>query len=121
MLIVVRDIRLQFYHHVEKKLVAARFDKLGLTAYGSTEASASYAFKKLFNTFVHVLRDKGQIVERLDQAGVNWCWAEDYPDDLPKYEDTNQLFAASGLSTKWLSAEWLSADRSGNEALAAAA
>ncbi len=117
-LIVVTGIRLDFYYHVEKQLVAARFAKLGLTAYGSTEASASYAFKKLFNTFVHVLRNKGRIEERLNRAGVEWYWAEDYPDNLPEYENTNHLRASSSSG---LSAKWLPADRLGHQALAAAA
>ena len=57
-LVIVTGIQLDFYHHATEKMVAARFPKLHLTAHGDTEGSAKYAFKKLFNTFVHVLRVK---------------------------------------------------------------
>ena len=90
-LVIVTDIQLDFYHHVTEKMVAARFPKLHLTAYGDTEGSAKHDFKKLFNTFVHVLRERGLLEDRLNKAGVNWLWADECSGDLPEYEDTNQL------------------------------
>ena len=72
--------------------MAARLRKLGLTAYGSTEAEAVLACKKLFNKFVHTYRARGEIEKRLDQVGVEWHWADEYPEDAPAYEDTNRLF-----------------------------
>ena len=83
--------------HGELGLFAARFEKLGLTAYGHTESEAVLELKKLFNKFVRVYREAGQIETRLEQAGVEWYWADEYPSDMPPFEDTNEMF-----SNPWL-------------------
>ena len=66
---------------------AARFKKLGLTAYGHNKTEAMSNLKKLFNRFIHLHRDGGTLEARLEQAGVEWSWADEYTGN---YEDTNQ-------------------------------
>ena len=81
--------------HRERGVFAARFVKLGLTAYGRTEERAVLELKRLFNSFVRRYRELGQIEKRLNQAGVEWCWEDDYPKDRPAFEDTNKLFGST--------------------------
>ena len=89
---VVVTTPLTLVRHRERELVAARFRELGLTAYGRTESEAVLALKRLFNKFVRSYRESGQIEARLDQVGAKWYWADEYPDTLPPFEDTNELF-----------------------------
>ena len=89
---VVVMAKLSLVHHAERELVAARFRKLGLTAYGRTDSEAVLALKRLFNKFVRSYRASGQTQMRLAQAGVEWHWADEYPEDAPPFEDTNDLF-----------------------------
>lgn len=88
---VVVTTPLTLVHHRKREVVAARFRELGLTAYGRTEFEAVLALKRLFNKFVHTYRESGQIEARLEQVGVRWYWADEYPDTLPPFEDTNEL------------------------------
>ena len=81
-----------FYDHKTEDIVAARFEELGLTAYGRTRPEAVLACKKLFNKFIHTHRNRGDIGKRLDKAGVEWYWSDEYPEDRPEYENTNRLF-----------------------------
>ena len=92
---VVVQVELSLMRHSERNIVAARFEKLGLTAYGHTESEATLNLKKLFHNFIHLYRETGQIESRLDQVGVTWHWADDHSPELPPYEDTNDLFAKS--------------------------
>lgn len=66
---------------------AARFKSLGLTAYGHTTSEAMRNLKKMFNRFIHLHRNAGTLEARLEQAGVEWSWADEY---MGNYEDTNQ-------------------------------
>lgn len=66
---------------------AARFKKLGLTAYGRTNSVALDNLKLMFNRFIHAHRKAGTLVHRLERAGVEWSWADEYKGS---YEDTNQ-------------------------------
>ena len=69
------------------EVFAARFRKLGLTAYGHTRADALDNLKRLFNRFIHGHRREGTLVSRLESAGVEWSWADEYDGT---YENTNQ-------------------------------
>ena len=75
------------YHHKDSGVRAARFEKLGLTAYGHSEDEALQSLKKLFNKFVRTYRASGQLGERLDQVSVEWHLAKDFEGD---YEDTSE-------------------------------
>jgi hypothetical protein len=88
--LVVVKVHLTLARHAKRGLIAARFKELGLTAYGSTEAQAILSVKRLFNKFVHAYKEAQQLGLRLDQAGVEWYWADDNP--ASTYEDTNELF-----------------------------
>lgn len=89
---VVVTTPLTLVRHMDREVVAARFRELGLTAYGRTEFEAVLALKRLFNKFVRSYRASGQIEARLNQVNVTWYWADEYPQDLPPYEDTTGLF-----------------------------
>ena len=77
-------VRLEKRDHT---VFAARFTKLGITAYGHTKSEAVSNLKLLFNRFIHIHRDAGLLKARLEKAGVEWSWADEY---TGKYEDTNQ-------------------------------
>lgn len=77
----------------QEGVYAAQFRELGLTGYGSAETEATLALKRLFNRFIHYYRDAGRIEERLDELGATWYWADEYPEGLPPFEDTNGLSA----------------------------
>jgi hypothetical protein len=70
-----------------RDIFAARFKKLGLTAYGRNNNVAMDNLKSMFNRFIHAHRNAGTLVQRLEQAGVEWSWADEYKGS---YEDTNQ-------------------------------
>lgn len=89
---VVVATPLTLIRHRDRDVVAARFRELGLTAYGRTESEAVLALKRLFNKFVRSYRESGQIEARLNQVGAKWYWADEYPDTLPPFEDTDELF-----------------------------
>ena len=76
-------------HNVQAELHAARFEDLGLTAYGATPDEAVAALKRMFNTFIHAHRRLGSLEDTLNQLGVNWYWADEYPSNCPPYENTN--------------------------------
>lgn len=79
-------------------VVAARFEQLGLTAYGNSKEEAVTSLKKMFNKFIHAYRSEGQLEQRLNQLGVEWCWAKDYPTESQPFEDTNPGAARVGHS-----------------------
>ena len=76
-------------YNEEARLHVARFDELGLTSFGDNHDQAVQRLKKLFNTFIHAHRELGVLGETLNQLGVTWHWADEYPEDSPDYEDTN--------------------------------
>ena len=85
--VVVEDL----YDHQGTGQVAARYEVLGLTAYGQTKEEASAALKKLFNQDVNYYRGKGLLEERLELLGIEWYWENEYPTDRLPYEDTAEL------------------------------
>ena len=90
--LVVVITRLAVHEHERIDGWVARFDKLALTAYGETRDGAIQNYKKLFNRFVHRHREIGQLEQRLDKSGVEWCWADQYD---AEYEDTNRIMDTS--------------------------
>ena len=114
MRLVVVMAPLTLLTHKEREVTAARFEGLGLTAYGRTESEAILSLKKLFNKFIHFYRSAGQLKHRLNELDVEWYWADEYPEDLPHYEDTNDLMASqpsrdeSGFSKTAVSSTWMS-------------
>ena len=88
---VVVTSSLDLYKGSSKPYIVARLVDLGLTAYGDTEEECMDALKRLFNKFIHTYRENGQLVKRLNQAGVDWQWEKDYPTDAPSYENTNAV------------------------------
>jgi hypothetical protein len=69
-----------------RDVFAARFKKLGLTAYGHNNSEAVSNLKLMFNRFIYTHRKAGTLVSRLEKAGVEWSWADKY---AGTYEDTN--------------------------------
>ena len=90
---VVVVVREEFWGHAASGTVAARYDALGLTAYGTTEAEAAAALRKLFSADIGYYRSKGLLEQRLALLGAEWYWADEYPDDWPPYEDTDPAAA----------------------------
>ena len=88
---VVVNIGCIIQHHSEDNVFAARFKQLGLTGYGDTEEEAVDSFKRLFNRFVRIHRTSGKLEEVLNRSQVEWHWRDQYPDDRPAVEDTNEL------------------------------
>ena len=86
---VVVLVREEIYKHEDSGTFAARYESLRLTAYGDTEDEACTELKKLFNLDINYYRDKGLLEERLNRLGVKWYWADQYPADMPPYEDTS--------------------------------
>jgi hypothetical protein len=70
----------------DNDVFAVRFKKLGLTAYGHTKSEGLHNLKIMFNRFIHTHRKAGTLVNRLEQAGVEWAWVDEY---TGSYEDTN--------------------------------
>ncbi|MCI0441491.1 MAG: hypothetical protein L0177_20505 [Chloroflexi bacterium] len=77
--------------HESGDLFAARFPELGLTAYGRTEEQAWDDLKIMCRAFIGELRRRGVLERRLNEVGVRWHWAEEYPDDLSTAADTTML------------------------------
>ena len=88
---VVVNISCIIQHHSEDNVFAARFKQLGLTGYGDTEEEAVDNCKRLFNRFIRTYRATGKLAEVLNRATVEWHWRDEYPDDRPAFEDTNEL------------------------------
>ena len=91
--LVVVTVPLTIYRSNRRPIVAARFEQLGLTAYGTSREEAVATLKNMFNRFIHAYRRVGQLEQRLNQLGVEWCWAKDYPTGSPPFENTNQSHA----------------------------
>ena len=88
---VAVSIRCAMYRDEEDASFAAHFIDFGLIARGQTEGEAVRRCKQLFNKFVYAYRSVGQLEMRLDQAGVQWWWLDDYPKELPEPENTDLL------------------------------
>lgn len=68
--------------------VAARFDNLGLHAYGRSGEEAELNLRKLFAEDVAYYRKLNKLAEHLNRLGLeygkDWYWEDDYPaDGLP--------------------------------------
>ena len=79
------------YTSAERKAFAVRIPGMGLTGYGDTEGAAWQAFKELFSVAIKFYRERGQLEQEMNDAGVEWQWADDYDGE---YEDV------SGLATQ---------------------
>ncbi len=90
---VVVTVEEELSRHEASGTVAARYDALGLTAYGTTEDEASAELRRLFGRDVDYYRGKGLLERRLNLLGVEWCWADEYPADGPPYEDAGSAAA----------------------------
>ena len=77
----------QVLTHQSGQVVAARFRKLGLTAYAETEEEALERLRRMYATFVRHLRESGHLVQRLEQAGVRWYRVTDFEQLGRAYED----------------------------------
>lgn len=77
----------QVLTHQSGQVVAARFRKLGLTAYAKTEDVALERLRQMFAAFIRNLRDSGHLVQRLEQAGVRWYRVTDFEQLGRPYED----------------------------------
>lgn len=88
------------YCHGESGVHAARFEKLGLSAYGNSEDEAMQTLKRLFNKFVRTYRASGQLEIRLKQANVEWYLASKFEGE---YEDTSETLPkrAGALNVSW--------------------
>jgi hypothetical protein len=87
---VVVNVSQANFSRKDGKLIAARFVDLGLAAYRRTEAEASAALRGLFRVFINELRQRGELEDRLTRLGVDWYWADEYPDDWANVEDTTE-------------------------------
>ena len=90
---VVVTVEEELSRHEASGTVAARYDALGLTAYGTTEDEAAAELRRLFGRDVDYYREKGLLERRLDLLGVEWCWADEYPAGGPPYEDAGSVAA----------------------------
>lgn len=79
------------YTSAEREAFAVRIPGMGLTGYGDTEGAAWQAFKELFSVAIKFYRERGQLEQEMNDAGVEWQWADDYDGE---YEDV------SGLATQ---------------------
>ena len=83
-------LTLSVARYENRDIVVARFEALGLTAYGRTEAYAVFVLKRMFNAFIRKHREWGNVEDRLNRARVAWCWDKERPPGL-QYEDTDDL------------------------------
>ena len=112
---------LSLAHSEAEGIYAARFGELGLTSFGKTPEDAITKVKRMFNAFIHSCREFGLLESTLDRLGVQWHWADEYPDDGPEYENTNETApadSAQALAT-YDAEEWV--EQAANHHLAAAA
>ena len=93
--IVVVLTPMSFYRHRSRDVFAARFNALGLTAYGYSKDESAAACKKLFNKFIHGHRERGTLVDILNRCDVEWYWEDEYPADKPDYDNTNLALTTS--------------------------
>ena len=64
------------YNHKSGKIVAARLEELGLTAYGHTREEAITACENLFDKFTLAYKNRGSLIDRLNEVGVAWHWVD---------------------------------------------
>ena len=76
------------YASTEREAFAVRIPGMGLTGYGDTEGAAWQAFKELFSVAIRFYRERGRLEQELNDAGVEWQWADDHEGD---YEDVSGL------------------------------
>ena len=76
------------HESAEREAFAVRIPGMGLTGYGNTESAAWQAFKELFSVAIWFYRERGRVEQELNDAGVEWQWADDYEGE---YEDVSGL------------------------------
>ena len=84
---VVVVVTPQIGTHEESGYTVARFSELSLWAHGEDQATALESLKAHFRTFIEVLRETGELEERLTRAGVEWCPVAQAEQQGIEYED----------------------------------
>ena len=78
---VVVVLDLKFYEKATPTSVAARFENLGLTAYGSDREEAESNLRRLFDQLINYYRNRGRLEQYLNRRGVEWAPEQDYAGD----------------------------------------
>lgn len=60
----------------------ARINELGITGYGNSEENALSRVKVMFGSWVHAHRYNNDLIECLEQSGLEWCLQPDYAGHL---------------------------------------
>lgn len=84
---VVVVVTPQIGKHEESGYTIARFGELGLWAHGKDQSAALESLKAHFRTYIEVLRDTGELTERLNAAGVTWHPVSEAEEQGIEYED----------------------------------
>ena len=87
--VVILTVSYAYYEDAE--LHAASFADMGLTSFGNTPSRALRRLKTQYRDYIHALRNHGLIKENLDRLGVEWYWDDEYPEDRPRFEQTNDI------------------------------
>lgn len=86
---VVIETRITIEKWDNWQMFAARLLNLGLTAYEYTEEEARVSVRHLFNEFVNMHREVGDLTEHLARLNVDWGWESDYMRSGRRYEVTS--------------------------------
>ena len=87
---VVVVLKPAFERYGRHALWAARFQDMGLTAYGVTKEQAFDNLKHMFNLRIQALRRRGLVADELKRLDVKWAWESEYPEDWTPYEHANE-------------------------------
>ena len=72
--VVIDEHDIDILYNESDDVYAARWRRLGLTAYGRTEPEAVEAVHRLCRKMVQTCHADGQLARRLDDLGVTWRW-----------------------------------------------
>ena len=106
--LVVVDVQPALQINEDLGLTAARYEQLGLVAYGKDRAEAVSELKRVFNYIIRFHRERGQLPAYLERMGVNWTPASEYSG---RYENTNtgqietgsqQVYRQTPLDRNWV-------------------
>jgi hypothetical protein len=87
---VVVVLKPMFERYGKHALWAARFQDMGLTAYGMTQEQALDNLKHMFHLRIQALRRRGLVAAELSRLKARWSWERDYPEDWIPYEHANE-------------------------------
>ena len=88
-------------------LFAARFRRLGLTAYGNTREEALSELKRLFSFFVRKHRENGTLESFLNKADIEWYHEENYPQGKGPVEYVDEPHGAHRADTSQTAKGWV--------------